>query len=301
MSTEPSKRRRLTLPGPYDLGRSLLLADLGRSNPTARRPSPEELHRATPTVDGPASFRLQVERGAGAVEVEAWGPGREVLLDSLERVLGLDDELPRLPGKIGRLQRRFPGVRLGRAPDLFTLLASYVLRQRVAWRDAVASEQRLLRAHASPAPGPLELRLPLSPDQWLGLSTADFAGFGVERKRAKTVLGLAARARQIERFARELPSAEFGRKLELFTGVGPWTRAWVQGLVLGDGDAVPLGDYDLPSSVAWFLAGEARASDERMLELLAPYAGQRFRVIHLLWASGQKAPRFGHRIRGPRL
>jgi hypothetical protein len=37
-----------------------------------------------------------------------------------------------------------------------------------------------------------------------------------------------------------------------------------------------------------------------MLELLEPHRGQRFRVIHLLWAAGLHAPRFGPRIRGAR-
>jgi hypothetical protein len=48
--------------------------------------------------------------------------------------------------------------------------------------------------------------------------------------------------------------------------------------------------------VAYMLAGEERATDDRMLELLAPYAGQRGRVLRLLLAGGRAAPR-----RGPRL
>ena len=48
--------------------------------------------------------------------------------------------------------------------------------------------------------------------------------------------------------------------------------------------------------VAWTLAGEARGTDERMLELLAPYAGQRGRVQVLLEASGARAPKFGPRF-----
>lgn len=57
-----------------------------------------------------------------------------------------------------------------------------------------------------------------------------------------------------------------------------------------------LGAYNLPHTVAYVLAGEARASEERMLELLEPYRGRhRFRVIRLLWMNGVSAPR-----RGPR-
>jgi 3-methyladenine DNA glycosylase/8-oxoguanine DNA glycosylase len=53
-------------------------------------------------------------------------------------------------------------------------------------------------------------------------------------------------------------------------------------VALGDPDAVSVGDYHLPHVVAWALAGEPRGDDERMLELLEPFRGQRGRVIRLL-------------------
>jgi 3-methyladenine DNA glycosylase/8-oxoguanine DNA glycosylase len=294
-----SSRRRIALEAPYDLARSLLLRDHGRANPTIARPAPGELLRAQRTPEGPASVHLRVH--AGAVEAEAWGPGRAWLLDRLPTSLGLDDRPPVFAGRLGRLQRHHPGIRQARAPDVFDLLVGYVIRQRVAWRDAVASQAQILRAHAEAAPGPVELglRLPVSAAQWLAMSTADLAAFGLERKRAKTILGLAARADRIRSLAADEPE-RFGVAIESFTGVGPWTRAMAQAHGLGDPDAVPLGDYDLPSLVAWFFAREPRADDRRMLELLEPHRGHRFRVIHLLWAAGLHAPRFGPRIRGVR-
>jgi hypothetical protein len=48
--------------------------------------------------------------------------------------------------------------------------------------------------------------------------------------------------------------------------------------------------------VAWALAGEPRGTDERMLELLEPYRGQRGRVVRLLEASGIRAPAYGPRL-----
>ena len=81
-----------------------------------------------------------------------------------------------------------------------------------------------------------------------------------------------------------------------FPGIGQWTAAEVARTALGDKDAVSVGDYHLPSLVAWALAGERRADDARMLELLEPYRGQRARVIRLLEVSGVGPPR-----RGPRM
>ena len=84
--------------------------------------------------------------------------------------------------------------------------------------------------------------------------------------------------------------------LRAIPGIGPWTAAEVGARAFGDPDAVSVGDFHLPSLVAWALAGEARATDERMLELLEPYRGQRGRVIRLLEASGLRAPRYGPRL-----
>jgi 3-methyladenine DNA glycosylase/8-oxoguanine DNA glycosylase len=63
----------------------------------------------------------------------------------------------------------------------------------------------------------------------------------------------------------------------------------------GDPDAVSVGDYNLPKAVGWALAGRI-VDDAGMLELLAPYAGHRYRVTRLVELSGIRPPR-----RGPRL
>ena len=89
--------------------------------------------------------------------------------------------------------------------------------------------------------------------------------------------------------------AEARRRLTALPGIGPWTAAEVAIVALGDTDAVSLGDYHLPNQVAWALAGEPRADDARMLELLEPWRGHRGRVIRLVVAGAGAAPRFGPR------
>ena len=84
-------------------------------------------------------------------------------------------------------------------------------------------------------------------------------------------------------------------RLQRIRGIGPWTAAMVTATALGHADAVPVGDYHLPNTVAWHLAGEERGDDARMLELLEPYAGHRWRVLRLAKTAGS-APK-----RGPRL
>ena len=86
------------------------------------------------------------------------------------------------------------------------------------------------------------------------------------------------------------------RRLRALPGIGAWTAAEVSLVALGDADAVSVGDYHLPHHVAWALAGEARADDARMLELLEPYRGHRGRVIRLVVAGHPGPPRFGPRL-----
>ncbi|MFV8752530.1 DNA-3-methyladenine glycosylase family protein [Nannocystaceae bacterium ST9] len=291
---EPA-RRRWPLDGPLDLEGTTMIGDFGRGNPSVRRLAEGELAQAVWTPEGPATLHLRI--AAGELEATTWGEGREALMAALPGYVGLDDRPPRFGGPLASLERRAPGLRCSRAPNLFDVIAGHVIRQRVAWRDAVATQIAIMAAHALAAPGPFALKLPLSPAQWGTLGASDLAAFGLERKRASTLLGVAARAERIVGWA-TLGSQEFGRRLELLAGIGPWTRAQVQAIGLGDPDAVPLGDYELPSMVAHVLAGEPRADDARMLELLEPWRGHRNRVIRLLRAAGVGAPRFGPRVRG---
>ena len=86
------------------------------------------------------------------------------------------------------------------------------------------------------------------------------------------------------------------RRLLAFPGIGPWSAALVATVALGDPDAVPVGDYNLPHSVGYAFEGTPRSTDARMLELLAPYRGHRARVLRLVSIAGIVAPRFGPRL-----
>lgn len=67
----------------------------------------------------------------------------------------------------------------------------------------------------------------------------------------------------------------------------------IMGTAWGDTDAVPVGDYHIPNTVAWALAGEDRGSDDRMLELLEPYRPERRRIVLAAKHAGVHAPRYG--------
>jgi 3-methyladenine DNA glycosylase/8-oxoguanine DNA glycosylase len=148
---------------------------------------------------------------------------------------------------------------------------------------------------SEPAPGEAGLLLPPDPSLLAELPYFRFHPWGVERRRAEVVRAVCARAASLEALA-EVPFDEARRRLEAMPGIGPWTAAEVMRLSFGDPDAVSVGDYHLPDIVAWALAGEPRADDERMLELLEPYRGQRARVQVLLERSHISPPAFGPRL-----
>ena len=100
-------------------------------------------------------------------------------------------------------------------------------------------------------------------------------------------------AASIERVAAQGSDA-FQRGVTSLPGVGPWTATSVAAIAFGDADTVVVGDFHLPSIVAWNLVGERRADDARMLELLEPFRPHRGRVVALLARQGhppRRAPR----------
>ncbi len=94
----------------------------------------------------------------------------------------------------------------------------------------------------------------------------------------------------------DLPPAEAAAALQAVPGIGPWTAAEVAVRAFGDADAVSVGDFHLPTMVAYALAGEPRGDDARMLELLEPYRGRRAVVMRLLELYGPRPARRGQRM-----
>ena len=228
---------------------------------------------------------------------ESWGPAADEALERAPGIIGAgDDPSGFRPGDavIRGLARRFPGVRITRSRAVFEIMIRTVVAQKVTGQEAKSSYHGLATSLGEPAPGPGGLLLPPDPQALAGMAYFRFHPFGIERKRAGTLIAIARSAGRLEEAA-DLPLQKAKARLQAIPGVGAWTAAKVALTALGDPDAVPVGDYNLPNAVAWMLAGEPRADDDRMLELLEPYAGHRGRVIRLIQASGEKAPRFGPR------
>ena len=285
--------RRVRLRGPLDLGQTLWPLRHGLGDRTVRLLADEAWLTAR-TPDGTASIHLR-QRGT-SIEARAWGDGAEHLLESVPTLIGEADEPNGLVARhpiIRDLQRRHPGLRLPRSGRVLQALVPSVLEQKVTGTEAFRAYAALLRVHGEPAPGPGGLLLPPAPETLVRLPYHAYHPIGIERRRADVVRRASARARWLESSA---TAEEATRRLTSLPGIGRWTAAEVARSAFGDPDAVSIGDFHLPNVVAWALAGEPRADDARMLELLEPYRGQRGRIQRLLEVGRLVAPRYGPRM-----
>lgn len=289
---------RLTLrpTHPLDIGLTLGMLQRGPYDPTTRV-SARDAVRATRTPDGAATLHI---RGIGdRIEVSAYGAGAGHALERVGDLLGMEDDprafVPHDP-RVRDAHRRCIGMRLGRTGNVIECLIPSILEQKVTSVEAHRSYRRLVRRFGEPAPGPFGLMVQPAPEQIAVMPVYALHPLGVEGKRAATLVRACGTARRLQEAA-QMPFEQARARLTAMPGIGEWTAAEVGRDALGDPDTVSVGDFHLKNIVAWVLAGEPRATDERMLELLEPYAGMRTRAVRLIEQTGLRPPRYGPRVK----
>jgi 3-methyladenine DNA glycosylase/8-oxoguanine DNA glycosylase len=297
--------RTLTLYRPVDLRFVLGPLVRGAGDPTMRVAAGATI-RASVTPDGPGAIEIRVD--GLDVRAWAWGPGAAHLLDGVSALLGTDDDDSGFePGHhpvVAALARRRGRVTLGRTGAVWEALLPAMLEQRITGTEAWRNYRRLVRAHGTPAPGPLALWVPPTPRTITGLPSFRLTALGIEPRRGTLLRRVAREAGRYEALGAPARAPGEGgagaialaAALRAQPGIGPWTAAEVTLRALGDSDAVSVGDAHLSNVVAFALTGRARGTDEEMLGLLAPWSGHRARVIRLLETSGITPPRFGPRV-----
>ncbi|WP_424936191.1 MULTISPECIES: DNA-3-methyladenine glycosylase family protein [Bacteria] len=299
-STEAPDRETVYRPrGPLDLPSTLAVLRRGPRDPSM-------------LVDGPVIWRAQLTRSgvatlalrtvAGEVRASAWGPGADEAISLVPRLCGADDDPssfdPSPHPLIAETARRNPGLRLTRTDDVFESLAGCVIEQKVTGLQAFGAWRWLVTRFGEPAPGPAPrpMHAPPSAAGWRRIPSWAWHRAAVQPPQSRTIVRAAERG---DRIARAVLAAPDGpardAALTSLPGVGIWTAAEVRVRALGDPDAVSVGDYHLCHHVGFALTGR-RTDDAGMLELLAPWAGHRQRVIRLIGRSGAVESR-----RGPRL
>ncbi len=295
--TAPDIRVRHESSRPLDV--ALTLAQLGHGpyDPAVRRTPGGALWCTSLLATGPVTRRI-VQDGPRTAVVDLWGQGSREAAEAVPALLGEDDDDAgfTVPPPLRDAARRAAGMRMPRTGRVLESLIPAILEQRVQAETAQRAWRWLLIRYGSPAPGPAPsgMRVVPAPRAWAAVPEWDWHRAGVDPGRARIAIACSRVAGRLEQAA-VLPAPEARARLEAVPGVGPWTSAEVAQRAFGDADAVSVGDFNLPGAVGWALTGQ-RTDEAGMLDLLAPYAPHRHRVVRLLDVSGRaRAPR-----RGPR-
>ncbi len=302
----PALIEGLVQPRTTDIATTLSWYRHGNSDPTTRlestgkgASSAGEFVRATITPDGPGTIEL---KWGPSISVRQFGPGGDWLASRLPAMLGDEDPtdhgLEAAPDEaVANAAREHRTLRLGASGGLYHELLPTIIEQRITAGEAHRQWAVLCSSFGEPAPGPFNgLYIPPEPTVLAQIPSWQLHPLGIERTRAEPLIAIAKHPAKLWTWGIGTP-AEARSKLQLLPGIGQWTIGKVLGPVCGDPDAVPVGDFHFKNMVSWALAGEARGTDERMMELLEPYRGHRGRVVRLLGLSGHGAPRFGPKKR----
>ena len=294
MTTVPPPDGAAAVPlPPTDLARTLGALRNGAADPCARV-TPGAWWWATRSPEGPVT--MCCTSAPEGMHVAAWGPGTGWALAHAATLAGAfdtPDDPPLVHPALRTLQRRYARVRFVRTHRVLDAAVIAVLGQRVTGLEARRSWAALVRRLGEPAPGPGGLLLPPAPERLAMLPSWAFHPLGVDRRRAETIRRLAALDHAIEQASHG--PAEVGRRLATVPGVGPWTVAETTALALGDPDALPVGDYHAKHVVVFAFTGRPRGTDAEMVALLAPFAGQRRRVLRWLLLAGSGPARVAPR------
>ncbi|WP_334664273.1 DNA-3-methyladenine glycosylase 2 family protein [Streptomyces cyaneofuscatus] len=289
-------------PAPYDLPRTLRVLRRGRSDPSSRQETDDTWWRTSRTPDGPVTLRITDHPhtiSGRLITGTAWGPGADWALEQLPALLGADDDPEAFHPRhrvVAAAHRKHAGLRLVTTGLVMESLIPSVLEQRITTGSAHYAWRRLLNTYGEepPGPAPAGMRVTPSPARWRMVPSWEWHRAGVDRSRAAAILRACSYAPRLEEAAlMALPEAT--ARLQLVPGIGPWTAAETLQRVLGAPDALTLGDLHLPVQVGYALTGARGGTDEQMVELLAPYAGQRHRAARLILLGGRLPNRRAHR------
>lgn len=297
----PDGYRELAAPYRVDLNAVLEPFLRGSRDPAALLEADGSAWRTARTPEGIATVRLRAD--ASCVECATWGPGAAWLLDSVPSLLGFQDDpadfpSAELPASLVDSWRRYADRwRVPRSLRVAEAMVIAVLEQKVTGVQSRRAWAALLETVGDVAPGPTPRPMRVFPetDRLRRVPSWQWHRWGVAPSQSATVLRVAMAAARLEECA-GLPLAQARRRMGSLDGVGPWTVAEASQRSLGDPDAVSFGDYHLSGAVVFAFTGRTDGTDERMAELLEPFAGHRYRVQRLVELAGITKP-----ARGPRM
>lgn len=274
-------RREIRPPWPYRLPRG------GGMDGVMRRRGGGVIERLLHVEGEPAVLRA-AQPSADRVVIGARAGRRDVAEEAIGRLrfaLGVDDDLSEFHARfrddplIGPSVRARPHLRVARRPEPFEALAWAICEQLIEYERAAAIERCIVLRLGRRAPG------------WEGTTTLhDLPSAATLAATAPALLQSfdlsAGRSLALVKAAREVASGrvdlraadhELGwRRLRRIPGIGAWTLEVLGLHGQGRHDQLPAGDLAYLKLVGRMWAGgrpSARATEDEVRELFAPYAG----------------------------
>lgn len=269
--------RALWLPG----GPAVLEFDLSRSGTLAvRRVSAD---RRLPGLSRTsAAYRREVE----SLVRFLWGLTADA--GPHQRAIAADPDL-------SPLSRRFGGLTILRAPDLYEALVVAVIGQQVSVAAAQSVRQRLMDElgmgiRAGRGPRAADYRLYPAPLRLLTAGGSALRRQGLSRQKSAYLLAIAERAAAgaLDRaaFAGLSDEQALARLCEI-KGVGRWTAEIALMRGLGRADVFPAGDLGLRVALQETLGLRERPTEERAREIAERWRGWRSVAAFYLWMTLQ--------------
>ena len=225
---------------------------------------------------------VEATLGPDRVGLTASAGSSDDLAELADRWFGLGDDLAAVRAAfeddavLGPLVRARPGLRVLGHPDGFEAAVSTVLGQQVSLAAARTFGGRLAAAYGTPGPGGLTA-FP-SVERLAVVDAAELQDVvRITHSRARTIQGLAAAVADGLALAPGEPDVR--TRLLALPGIGPWTADYLALRVLGDRDALPVGDLVLRRAL-----GVSSAADvTRLAERWRPQRA--FAAVHLWTAT----------------
>ncbi|MBI5584225.1 MAG: DNA-3-methyladenine glycosylase 2 family protein [Deltaproteobacteria bacterium] len=189
------------------------------------------------------------------------------------------------------LRKRFGGLRIVRAPDMYEALLVAILGQQVSVRSAQATRYQLManlgtQITVSAARGEERYGFYPAPQQLIAAGAGGLRALGVSRQKAAYLLGIAdlAAAGELDRAAwAALSDEEALKRLVEIKGVGRWTAEIVLMRGLGRPDIFTAGDLGLQAAMQELQGLPERPAESALREIAARWTGWRSYAAFYLW------------------
>jgi len=198
-------------------------------------------------------------------------------------------------GDIAPLVRRFGGLRIVRAPDLYEALLVAVIGQQVSVRAAQSIRRQLMqnlgtRITVDDAPGREYHYLYPTPKQMAKTGESGLRNQGLSRQKSAYLVEIAhcAAAGELDREAfATLSDEEAIRRLCEIKGVGRWTAEIALMRGLGRNDVFAAGDLGLQVAVQELRGMRKRPSEKVLRKIAERWKGWRSYAAFYLWMTLQ--------------